>query len=80
MFLLDTNACIRILNNSSPAVVAELARHSPSAILMSTVVKAELLFGARKSARVEQNLDLLARFFAPFRVAPFDDAAPSTTA
>ena len=74
VFLLDTNACIRILNNSSPAVIAELARHPPSTILMSSIVKAELLFGARKSSRVEQNLDLLARFFAPLRVAPFDDA------
>lgn len=74
MFLLDTNACIRILNNTSPSVVAQLARHSPSEILLSSIVKAELLFGARKSARVEQNLDLLARFFAPFATAPFDDA------
>ena len=73
MFLLDTNACIRVLNGSSETLVAELRRHSPSEILLSSIVKAELLFGARKSRRVEHNLTLLERFFAPFATAPFDD-------
>ena len=43
-------------------------------MLLSSIVKAELLFGARKSQRVDHNLALLAEFFAPFAVAPFDDA------
>jgi len=37
------------------------------------VVKAELLFGARKSARPAENLRLLERFFATFSSLPFDD-------
>jgi tRNA(fMet)-specific endonuclease VapC len=37
-------------------------------------VKAELLFGARNSGSVTENLALLARFFAPLASLPFDDA------
>lgn len=73
MFLLDTNACIRILNNSSPALVARLRRHQPDEIALCAVVKAELLYGAQRSSRVADNLRLLDRFFAPFLSLPFDD-------
>lgn len=73
MFLLDTNACIRILNRSSDALVARLRIHSPSEIRMSSVVKAELYYGARRSARVAENLAVLRAFFQPFGTVPFDD-------
>lgn len=73
MFLLDSNACIRILNGSSPAVAARLEATKPSEVRLCAVVKAELVYGARKSARVEDNLRLLRRFFAPFVSLPFDD-------
>jgi tRNA(fMet)-specific endonuclease VapC len=73
VFLLDTNVCIRILNGSSPAVAARLQATSPFEVRLCAVVKAELLYGARKSARVEDNLRLLLRFFAPLVSLPFDD-------
>jgi tRNA(fMet)-specific endonuclease VapC len=73
MFLLDTNACIRILNNSSPNLVAELHRHNPEDISLCAVTKAELLYGAQRSARPAQNQRLLEEFWAPFTSAPFDD-------
>ena len=73
MYLLDANACIRILNKSSLPLVEQLAQHQPSEIRLASVVKAELLFGARRSERVRENLELLARFFAPFVCLPFDD-------
>ena len=37
------------------------------------MVKAELLFGARRSSRAPENLRLLARFFQPLVSLPFDD-------
>ncbi len=74
-YLLDTNACIRILNGTSPALVERMRREDPSSIKLSSVVRAELLFGARKSSRVEQNLTLLSKFLAPFESLPFDDRA-----
>jgi tRNA(fMet)-specific endonuclease VapC len=73
LFLLDTNACIRILNGSSPAVAARLQTTSPSEVRLCAVVKAELLYGARKSVRVDDNLRLLQRFFSPLVSLPFDD-------
>ena len=42
MYLLDTNACIRILNGSSPAVAARLQATNPSDVRLCSVVKAEL--------------------------------------
>jgi tRNA(fMet)-specific endonuclease VapC len=73
LYLLDTNACIRILNGSSPAVAARLQATNPSDVRLCSVVKAELLYGARRSGRVEPNLRLLHRFFAPLVSLPFDD-------
>ncbi len=73
MFLLDTNACIRILNDSSAHLLARLRDHEPSEIRLCAVVKAELLYGARRSDRVAENIRLLGRFFAPFVCLPFDD-------
>ena len=74
MFLLDTNACIRILNDSSPVLVSRLKSQAPSAMRLSSITRGELLYGARRSSRVTDNLRLLERFFAPFVCLPFDDA------
>ena len=73
MYLLDTNACIRILNNSSASLVNRLKQHLPSEISLCSIVKAELLYGARRSERVAENLQLLGRFFSTFGSLPFDD-------
>ncbi len=74
MYLMDTNACIKILNDSSPTLVLRLKARHPSQIRLSSIVKAELTYGARRSARAAHNLGVLQRFFAPFRSVPFDDA------
>jgi tRNA(fMet)-specific endonuclease VapC len=73
VYLLDANACIRILNNTSPPLVARLREHRPSDIRLCSVVKAELHYGARHSSRPAENLRLLRDFFLPFRSHPFDD-------
>ena len=74
MYLLDTNACIAVLNGSSPPLVARLRRNNPVDIFLSSVVKAELIYGAYHSTRAADNLRLLERFFEPFASLPFDDA------
>ena len=73
MYVLDTNECTRLLNNTSPALVQRLYRCDLSHIHLSSVVKADSSFGARHSARVSENLQLLERFSAPFTALPFDD-------
>lgn len=73
MYLLDTNVCIRILNDSSHPVVERFRGESPASLRLCSVVKAELLYGARKSRHVVQTLERLDRFFKPFTSLPFDD-------
>jgi len=73
MYLLDSNACIRILKNSSRNLVERFRQHEPSEIKLCSVVKAELVYGAERSARVEANFALLRRFFSLFQSFPFDD-------
>jgi len=78
MYLLDTNACIRLLNNSSSALVTRLRYQQPDEIALCSVVKAELLYGAQRSSRLAENLRLLERFFEPFYSFPFDDNCVQT--
>ena len=73
MYLLDTNACIRILNGTSPSLIDHLRTVPRSLVRLSSVVKAELLYGARKGTRVAENLRLLERFFDTITSLPFDD-------
>jgi tRNA(fMet)-specific endonuclease VapC len=73
--LLDTNICIAFLTGCDAAVRRKLLGHVPSDLVLCSVVKAELLFGALKSARVDENLRRLEDFFAPFESLPFDDEA-----
>lgn len=70
--LLDTNVCIRLLNNTSPAVTARLAAGQPENIYLCTVVQMELYYGAYRSTYREQNLVLLERFFNQFTILPLD--------
>ena len=78
MYLLDTNACIAIINNSSADLVSRLRQHRPDEIALCSIVKAELLYGAQKSSRVADNLRVLNRFFEPFYSVPFDDHCVET--
>jgi tRNA(fMet)-specific endonuclease VapC len=73
MYLLDTNACIRILRNSSRPLLDRFQRHDPSEIKLCSVVKAELYYGAQRNTQKEANLLLLQRFFTTFESVPFDD-------
>jgi tRNA(fMet)-specific endonuclease VapC len=74
MYLLDTNACIRILNGTSSPLIEHLRTVPRSLVRLSSVVKAELLYGARKSTRMAENLRLLERFFDTIASLPFDDS------
>lgn len=73
--LLDTNVCVAFLNGSAATVRDKLLSMSPREVRLCSVVKAELLYGARKSKRVSDNLMRLMQFFATFDSLPFDDLA-----
>ena len=73
--LVDSNVCIAFLNGTDQGVRSRLLAESPDEVCLCSVVKAELLYGARNSARVDENLARLREFFEPFESLPFDDAA-----
>ncbi|MDE0344368.1 MAG: type II toxin-antitoxin system VapC family toxin [Boseongicola sp.] len=60
-YLLDTNACILLLNKSSPALFARMRRHTPEEIGIPSPVAYELYYGACKSRHPDRNLELLDR-------------------
>jgi tRNA(fMet)-specific endonuclease VapC len=73
MYLLDTNICIYLLNQKNPDMEQKFRSCSPADIAVCSIVKAELLFGARHSRQVNGNLVRLHQFFAPLVSLPFDD-------
>jgi tRNA(fMet)-specific endonuclease VapC len=74
-YLLDTNLCIRVLTDR-PAAIRERFNREADGLCISTIVLTELLHGAAKSARPEDNRREVERFAARLDVLPFDaDAA-----
>lgn len=69
-YLLDTNACIALLNNTSPPLRERLHRLAPSDIGLPAPVAYELYYGAYKSRHADRNLGLLDRL--EFEIVPFD--------
>jgi tRNA(fMet)-specific endonuclease VapC len=50
-----------------------LVASQPGEVVLCSVVKAELIYGAQRSREPLQNLTKLAEFFAGFLSLPFDD-------
>lgn len=73
--LLDTNTCIRHLNQRSEAITRRLHSTPDSDIAVCSVVKAELYFGAMKSQDPPATLLKQQAFVERFVSLPFDDAA-----
>lgn len=65
-YLLDTNACIALINDRAPMVRTRLqkALAADAKVLVSSVVAFELWYGVAKSARVESNAQLVETFLA----------------
>ena len=65
-YLLDTNACIALINGKAPSVRMRLqkALAEDAKVLVSSIVAFELWYGVAKSARPEANTRLVETFFA----------------
>lgn len=74
-YLLDTNTCIAYINQSSPAVSKHLLAQAPNDIFICDVVKYELYYGAYKSTRIAENIEILNALFEEFVSLPFDSDA-----
>lgn len=70
-YLLDANAIIALLNDTTSPIARRVRRHAPRDFGVSAVVIHELYYGAFKSRRVDQNV---ARVDAlQFSVLEFDE-------
>jgi tRNA(fMet)-specific endonuclease VapC len=72
-YLLDTNACIQYLNGTSASLRRRLESSRPEDVFLCAVVRAELFYGAIKSANVSKNVLKLKHFLNRFTSLPFDD-------
>ena len=75
-YLLDTNACIALINGSPERVRAKLraATGSGDRIFVSSIAIFELWYGVSKSARHDFNRKRLETFLAgPVAVLPFEE-------
>lgn len=75
MYLLDTNTCIRYLNQRSPAIIARFHTIHDEDVALCSVVKGELYLGAMKSQFPDLTLRKQEAFMARFISLPFDDHA-----
>lgn len=73
-YLVDTNVCIAWLKGER-AVREAWLELAPEDVLLSSVVRAELLYGARHSQHVSSNLRKLEALFAAMVSVPFEDRA-----
>jgi tRNA(fMet)-specific endonuclease VapC len=74
-YSLDTNTCIRYLNGRSEAVLRKLPTIPAREIVVCSVVRGELAFGAAKSQMPDLSAEKQARFLKPYLTLPYDDAA-----
>ncbi|MEL6353009.1 MAG: type II toxin-antitoxin system VapC family toxin [Cyanobacteria bacterium J06627_28] len=74
MYLLDANVCVRFMNGTSANVARNFNRCHSKSIVVCSIVRAELLYGARHSRQIEKNLLRVKEFLKPLPSLPFDDA------
>jgi tRNA(fMet)-specific endonuclease VapC len=72
-YFLDTNICIYYLKGMYPKLKDKLLSYNPDRIIIPVITKAELLYGAEKSQKKEENLKRIQQFLLPFHIQEFSD-------
>jgi tRNA(fMet)-specific endonuclease VapC len=75
IYLLDTNACVVYLTGRSDTLRRRIDAAGDQDLVVCSVVRAELCYGAAKSLDPPRTLKLQHRFLDRFRSLAFDDAA-----
>jgi tRNA(fMet)-specific endonuclease VapC len=75
-YLLDTNACIAVINGRPPTVRQRLhdVLKSGERVVVSSIAAFELWYGVAKSSRVDANAERLALFLGQLDTVSFDGA------
>ena len=75
MFMLDTDICIYIIKQKPESVLKYFQRLKAGELSMSAITFAELMNGAKKSHRVEDNIVKLNELSELLEIKPFDKKA-----
>jgi tRNA(fMet)-specific endonuclease VapC len=73
MYLLDTNICIYIINNSPKQVVDRVKKLKVNQVKLSSISLAELEYGVSKSSSRGKNRKALVHFASAFDIVYFND-------
>lgn len=71
-YLLDTNVCVDILNRRYPSVTERVRSSPPQDLCLSSVVVAELRYGADRSQRRAENHERIDVLTAEIQCLDFD--------
>jgi tRNA(fMet)-specific endonuclease VapC len=71
-YYLDTNICIYFLKGTYIKLLEKITSHKPADIKIPSIVKAELLYGAEKSQKREENIEKVYNFLLPYEIVDFD--------
>ena len=77
-YILDTNVCIKILNGSNKNILNKISKISSNDILIPSIVRFELYYGAYKSKISIKTLNVLNDFLNSFETLKFDDNVAET--
>ena len=73
-YMLDTNACIAVINSRPPAVRIRLLELDPIEVAVSEIVRYELAFGVCNSSMPERNQANLTHFLRYVQVLEWTEA------
>ena len=76
-YYLDTNICIYFLKGKNEKIRIRLLEKHPDEIKICSIVQAELLCGAEKSIKKEENLKTIKEFLFPFEIVAFGEKESS---
>jgi tRNA(fMet)-specific endonuclease VapC len=71
IYLLDTDICIYLLNGRYPQLDRRLTQCAPDEVVLSSIVVAELSYGAANRGNPQRNFKTLEYFLSAFTVLPF---------
>ncbi|RPJ16541.1 MAG: type II toxin-antitoxin system VapC family toxin [Desulfobacteraceae bacterium] len=75
IYMLDTNTCIYVIKRKPQDAINRFLQIPISQIGISSITLSELVYGAIKSSKPDQNQLALAQFTAPLEIFPYGDAA-----
>jgi len=71
-YLLDTNICVALIRQKSPAVLKRLNLLKPGDVAISSITLAELVYGVENSKERKENTIALEQFILPLELVNFD--------